>query len=326
MNVVFAGTPDFAAKHLAALLDSHHKVVAVVTQPDRPGKRGKKLVASPVKQLALEASLPVIQPEKRLKTSDLGGLDFDIMVVVAFGQILKTTVLELPAQGCVNVHASMLPRWRGAAPVQRALLAGDNQFGVTIIQMDAGLDTGDILAAREFDLDPIETSASLFSKLETVGPPLLIETLDAIEQGKAGRTTQDSLGIDTCYAHKIEKDEALLGWNQSAVSIDRQVRAFNPDPIAFTYLGDKRVRIHSGQTSEVSGPAGEILDVSKQGVLVGCDAGSYLVTRLQLPVGKGAVLSPPDIMNGFGDLIYPGAAFRDQPSSASVPPKCSVNE
>ena len=310
MKIIFAGTPDFAARHLDALITSSHDVVAVVSQPDRPGKRGKKLVPPPVKQVAEAAGLPVIQPERRLKAADLADIEADIMVVVAFGQILKKPVLEFPRLGCINVHASLLPRWRGAAPVQRAILAGDNEFGVTIIQMDEGLDTGDMLGATAFPLAADETAGSLFGKLEAEGPPLLISTLDALEAGTATHRAQSDTGQETCYAHKIEKEEAHINWHQSAITVDRSVRAFQPDPVAFSFLEDKRVRIHEGQARETEGAPGQILSVSKEGVLVGCGQGSYLITKIQLPVGKGSVLSPADVLNGFGDILHTGTGFQ----------------
>lgn len=311
MNVVFAGTPDFAAGHLEALLASHHRVVAVITQPDKPGKRGKKLMPSPVKVTATKAGFECLQPA-RLRTIDLEELEFDVLVVVAYGQILKPPVLALPKYGCINVHASILPRWRGAAPVQRAILEGDVETGITLIQMDAGLDTGDMLARATVGIASTDTAGSLLTKMLDQGKQSLAETLDLIESGAHKFEPQnDKLA---CYANKIEKGEALIDWQVDAVQIDRQVRAFHPEPVAYTFLDDKRVKVHAGEpVTQSNGNAGEILAVDKQGILVGCATGAYLITAIQLPMGKGAILKPGDVLNGWTDQLYAGVRLGNRP-------------
>lgn len=307
MKIIFAGTPEFAAGYLEALIASEHEIVAVISQPDKPGKRGKKLVPSAVKRVATASDLPVLQPT-RLTLEDVEAISCDLMIVVAYGQILKQAVLDHPKHGCINVHASILPRWRGAAPVQRAILSGDAITGVTLIQMDAGLDTGDMLAKAEVTIDANDNAANIFAKLGSAGHPLLIRTLTDVAAGELAPEKQDS-DIAT-YAHKIEKDEAHLDWSEGALLVDRAVRAFCPDPVAFTYLGDMRVRIHEGEVvSDKKGRAGLILDVSKKGVLIGCGHDAYLIKRIQLPVGKGSVLNGADVLNGRTDLLCTGNSF-----------------
>ncbi len=306
MKLLFAGTPAFAAGYLESLIASDHEVVAVITQPDRPGKRGKKLIPSPVKQIADEVGIPVLQPEK-LKLDHLAELPADLMIVVAYGQILRQPVLDHPRLGCINVHASLLPRWRGAAPVQRALLAGDTETGVTLMQMDAGLDTGDMLRSASVEIEPHDTAGSLLEKLGHVGKPLLIELLENLSDDHVQGETQDD--AESTYASKLEKDEAKISWRAASEIIDRQVRAFQPDPIAFCFLGDKRIKIHEGQATaepQHQSKPGDIISVSKQGVLVACGEGAYLVKKIQIPVGKGAILSGADVLNGWGELVYPG--------------------
>lgn len=307
MRILFAGTPQFAGQHLQALIDSEHEIVAVITQPDKPGKRGKKLVPGPVKIIGEAAGLPILQPAKP-RLGDLEGLSCDVMVVVAFGQILKPDVLAHPRLGCVNVHASILPRWRGAAPIQRAILAGDHETGITLIQMDAGLDTGDMLARELVIIDDKDTSGTLLVKLGERGPPILIHTLAQLEAGSITTTSQDN--DNSRYAHKIEKNEAQIDWSSAADDVDRVVRAFNPDPIAYCFLGDRRIKIHSGcPVADINGPPGEIIRTGKDGVLVGCGKHSYLIEQIQLPVGKGSILTGQDILNGWTDMLKPGITF-----------------
>ncbi|MEH6467663.1 MAG: methionyl-tRNA formyltransferase, partial [Porticoccus sp.] len=241
MHIVFAGTPEFAAHHLQALLDDdHHKIVAVYTQPDRPAGRGKKLTASPVKVLAQAHGLTVNQPVS-LKEAEqqkiLRDLNADIMVVVAYGLLLPKAILDTPHLGCINVHASLLPRWRGAAPIQRAIEAGDKETGVTIMQMDIGLDTGDMLLKAHCPITETDTGGSLHDKLASIGPPALLKTLLELEEGSAVAEKQDDELSN--YAPKISKDEALVDWSQSAKIIARKVRAFNPFPVTYTTLGNE---------------------------------------------------------------------------------------
>lgn len=305
MKLLFAGTPAFAAGYLETLIASDHELVGVVTQPDRPGKRGKKLIPSPVKQLALEAELPVLQPEK-LTLEDLQAYQADLMIVVAYGQILRQPVLDFPRLGCINVHASLLPRWRGAAPVQRAILAGDQETGVTLMQMDAGLDTGDMLDTAIVTIEDTDTSDGLFIKLGNIGKPLLLGLLARLEAGQISpRVQDDSL---TTYASKLGKTEAQIQWHLGAEVIDRQIRAFQPDPVAYCFLDDKRVKIHRGTPLADASHAkpGEILAVEKRGIVVACNNSTFLIERIQIPVGKGAILSGADVLNGWSELIHPG--------------------
>ena len=307
MKVIFAGTPEFAAGNLRALIDSNHDVVAVITQPDKPGKRGKQPVPGPVKKTAAQHGLPVLQPEK-LKVDDLISFDFDLLVVVAFGQILSDDLLAYPRFGCINVHTSLLPRWRGAAPIQRAILEGDEKTGVTIMEIDKGLDTGDMLAWQDFAIENHDTSATVFEKMLTTGGPLLVSVLDRIERGAIEPVKQSDSGA--CYAKKVQKEEAEISWQESNSAIDRKVRAFQPSPVAYTFLDDLRVKIHQGTPVTGDGEPGAILDVSKGGVRVACGEGAYLIERIQLPVGKGKILTPSDVLNGRTDLINTAASFN----------------
>ena len=240
LNIIFAGTPDFAAQHLQAILNSQHNVIAVYTQPDKPAGRGKKLQASPVKQLAEQNNIPVYQPKSLRKEEaqfELKVLNADVMVVVAYGLILPKAVLDAPRLGCLNVHGSILPRWRGAAPIQRSIWAGDAQTGVTIMQMDEGLDTGDMLHKVYCDILPTETSTSLYNKLAELAPSALIDVLDNLENGKFIAEKQDD--SQSNYAEKLSKEEAQLDWSLSAMQLERNIRAFNPWPIAYFSTEDK---------------------------------------------------------------------------------------
>jgi methionyl-tRNA formyltransferase len=306
LRVIFAGTPDFAAAHLQALLDAPDiSVIGVYSQPDRPAGRGKKLTASPVKKLALEHQLPVFQPQS-LKDPEqqriLSELRADIMVVVAYGLILPQTVLDAPRLGCINVHASILPRWRGAAPIQRAIEAGDSETGVTIMQMDAGLDTGAMLSISRCKIDSGETSASLHSKLEQLGAPALLHTLEALNAELAVAVEQD--GELSCYAAKITKQEALIDWSQSAQSLDRQIRAFNPFPAAYTTLGELRIKIWRAEPTATLGQAsGQIISADNTGLLVSCGEQSLLITEIQLP-GKSR-MAVSEVLKSRGELFAP---------------------
>jgi methionyl-tRNA formyltransferase len=286
LKIIFAGTPDFAAAHLQALIDSpHHSVIAVYTQPDRPAGRGKKLKPSAVKLLAEANSLPVFQPQS-LKDSEqqqvLADLQADIMVVVAYGLILPQAVLDTPKLGCINVHGSILPRWRGAAPIQRAIEAGDEETGVTIMQMDAGLDTGAMLCISRCPIESTDSSATMYKKLEELGAPALLSTLDNLQTGKALAVVQDD--SQSCYAAKIDKSEALIDWSKPAAILDRQIRAFNPFPAAYTVLGDLRIKIWQADLVPASTqPAGQIISADNSGLLVSCGEQSLLLTEIQLP-------------------------------------------
>jgi len=306
LRVLFAGTPDFAAAHLQALLDAPDmSVIGVYTQPDRPAGRGKKLTASPVKKLALDHKLPVFQPQS-LKDPDqqriLSELQADIMVVVAYGLILPQAVLDTPQLGCINVHGSILPRWRGAAPIQRAIEAGDTETGVTIMQMDAGLDTGAMLSVSRCAIDSNETSASLHQKLEQLGAPALLHTLKSIAAGLAVAVDQDDQL--SCYAAKITKQEALIDWNQSAQILDRQIRAFNPFPAAYTTLGELRIKIWQAEPATAASLApGQIISADNTGLLVSCGEQSLLITEIQLP-GKSR-MAVSEVLKSRGEFFVP---------------------
>lgn len=306
MRVLFAGTPDFATAHLQALIDaSDISVIGVYSQPDRPAGRGKKLTASSVKKLALEHQLPVFQPQS-LKDPEqqriLAELQADIMVVVAYGLILPQAVLNSPRLGCINVHASILPRWRGAAPIQRAIEAGDSETGVTIMQMDAGLDTGDMLSISRCNIDDRETSASLHSKLALLGAPALLHTLESLACGRAEAVKQnDQL---SCYAAKITKQEALIDWGKPALKLDRQIRAFNPFPTAYTILGELRIKIWQAEPTSASGLVpGQIISADSAGILVSCGEQSLLLTEIQLP-GKSR-MAVTEVLKSRGELFAP---------------------
>jgi len=289
MKIIFAGTPQFSVPTLQALLDANYEVIAVYTQPDRPAGRGQKLQASPVKQLAEQYQLPICQPPTLRNVDEqkiLADWQADVMIVIAYGLIVPKVVLEIPPLGCINVHASLLPRWRGAAPIHRAILAGDNQTGITIMQMDEGLDTGAMLHKVSTSISATETTQSLHDRLAVLGAQALIETLKNLVLGKI--IPQPQSDIDTCYAKKIEKIEAIIQWQQSAIEIDRQVRAFNPWPIAYTLLDEQPLRIWQTQplTEITTATPGTIIQVNKNGIDIATGHGTLRLLRLQLPGGK----------------------------------------
>ncbi len=293
----------FAARHLATLIDSEHDILAVYTQPDRPAGRGKKLTPSPVKTLALEHDIPVHQPIS-LKDSDaqqtLAELNADIMVVVAYGLLLPQAVLNTPKHGCINVHASLLPRWRGAAPIQRAIEAGDTTTGITIMQMDIGLDTGDMLLIRECPILPTDTAGDLHDRLIEIGPPALLEALHDIHEGRGQAQKQDDTLSN--YATKIEKTEANINWQTPAHDIAQKIRAFNPFPVSFTELKGERIKIHNAHlsTAPASKPPGTVI-IEGKNIIVHCGEGSLIIDQLQLP-GKKAC-DAATFLNGFAHLL-----------------------
>lgn len=305
MRLIFAGTPDFAAHHLQTLIDSEHQLVGVYTQPDRRAGRGKKLLPSPVKQLAEAHQLPVFQPAS-LKDPDaqqqLQSLGADVMVVVAYGLLLPQAVLDAPKFGCINVHASLLPRWRGAAPIQRAVEAGDTESGITIMQMDIGLDTGAMLITTQCPITPGETGGSLHDKLMQQGGPALLQALQQIEQGTLQPCQQDDQLAN--YASKLSKEEAAIDWHRSADELDRLIRAFNPFPMAYFSEGSDRIRVWQASVEEASGQPGEILQSDASGLLVACGSGSLRLEQIQLPGKKAAVFK--DILNGHAQRFSAG--------------------
>ncbi|MCG9641914.1 MULTISPECIES: methionyl-tRNA formyltransferase [Vibrio] len=298
LRIVFAGTPDFAARHLAALLSSEHEVIAVYTQPDRPAGRGKKLTASPVKNIALENNIPVYQPENFKSDEakqELADLNADIMVVVAYGLLLPQVVLDTPRLGCINVHGSILPRWRGAAPIQRSIWAGDKETGVTIMQMDIGLDTGDMLSIATLPIEATDTSASMYEKLAGLGPDALVECLSDIASGKAVAEKQDDELAN--YAKKLSKEEARINWSDDAAHIERCVRAFNPWPMSHFEAAENSIKVWQSRVAEQTSdkPAGTILQADKTGIYVATGQGVLVLEQLQVP-GKKA-MSVQDILN-----------------------------
>ncbi|WP_163830697.1 methionyl-tRNA formyltransferase [Spartinivicinus ruber] len=315
LRIVFAGTPEFAATHLQALLDSPHQVIAVYTQPDRPSGRGRKLTPSPVKILAETHQIPVLQPTS-LKSPEaqveLAELNADVMVVVAYGLLLPQLILDTPRYGCINVHASLLPKWRGAAPIQRAIAAGDKTTGVTIMQMDAGLDTGDMLTINECEITNQDTGGSLHDKLAEIGPPALLTTLQQISTNQLQPQQQDH--AHASYAHKLSKQEAHLNWQLSASELDCIIRAFNPWPVAFTELDGQRIRIWEAEPlasnkepladspSETSG--GTIISAGKEGLDIACGSGMLRIKQLQLPNSKAVGIQ--ELLNSRKDKFQPG--------------------
>ena len=287
MKIIFAGTPDFAARALAALL-GEHQIAAVLTQPDRPAGRGMQLSASPVKQLALQHGLPVLQPPT-LKTEEarhsIAALDADVMVVAAYGLILPKAVLQLPRHGCLNIHASLLPRWRGAAPIPRAILAGDSETGITIMQMDEGLDTGDMLLRRACPIEQNDTAQTLHDKLAAIGADCILETLRLLQANRLTPVQQDNGAA--CYAAKLLKSEAQIDWRQDARQIERAVRAYNPFPVCHASLDGVAIKIWQAALQEgAQGAAGKVLAVDKHGITVACGKDALRLEVLQRPGGK----------------------------------------
>ncbi len=299
LNIAFAGTPAFAAHILETLLNERtHTISCVYTQPDKPAGRGRKIQKSPVKELAETYKLLVRQPENRQQLQlddDLGQLD--VLVVAAYGMLIPGLVLKRPRFGCINIHTSLLPRWRGAAPVQWAILAGDVETGITIMQMDAGLDTGDILYQQSCPIHPTDTAGILFESLAVIGSDCLLKTLHKISLRSVNPVRQPEAGVS--YAHKIQKSDALIDWHRSAIEIDRQIRAFNPEPVAFTILNTHMIRIWQAeildiQTREI--PPGTVLNFSAAGLDITTNDKVIRIMKLQLP-GK-QVMDCRDFFNG----------------------------
>lgn len=312
LRIIFAGTPEFAATSLQALLESEHQVVAVLTQPDRPSGRGKKLTAGPVKALALSHELPVLQPLSLRDANIAEQLDAyaaDVMVVVAYGLLIPPAVLALPRYGCINVHGSLLPRWRGAAPIQRAIEAGDAQTGVGIMQMEAGLDTGPVLLERRTPIAADDTGASVHDRLAALGATALTDALLDLPTLQANATVQPEDGIT--YAHKLSKEDALLDWADEPARQVNRVRAFNPWPVAWTYYGGEPLKIWAAQAlSAGSAAPGTIIKVAAEGLTVATGSGAVLLTELQLP-GKRA-MSVADLLRGRPDYFKAGEVLGER--------------
>lgn len=310
MKIIFAGTAAFAVPFLQSLINSEHEICAVYTQPDRPAGRGLKLHASPVKEFAQQNGLLVLQPES-LDNADvlarMRAFNADVMVDVAYGLLIPEAVLKMFRFDCVNVHPSLLPRWRGAAPIERAILAGDALTGVTIMLVDAGWDTGDILTQVELPILADDTAASLSVKLQETGAQLLQNTLRDLEQGKIIPQKQDD--ARSCYAKKIVKEEAVINWSAEAVSLERQVRAFIPRPVAYTLLNGERVKIWRVQViiGVGDGLPGEIVAAGKDGIDVVTGNGILRMLELQLPGGK--ILTAQQILNSKGEFFKAGTKF-----------------
>ncbi len=304
MRIIFAGTPHFAAAALEALLAQQFDVAAALTQPDRPAGRGLQLTPSPVRQLALQHGLPVLQP-RSLKDEgvqrELAEYAADVMVVAAYGLILPPAVLQLPRHGCLNIHASLLPRWRGAAPIQRAILAGDGETGITIMQMDAGLDTGDMLLKKTCPIGAHDTTQTLHDKLAALGAEAIVEALRLLERGQLARMAQDA--AQATYAAKLTKDEAQIDWAEDAANIARAVRAYNPFPVAHTTLKAATIKIwQASARTGLSGEPGTILAVEKNSIIVACGRGALCLEVLQRPNAKA--LPAAQFVQGFA--VHPG--------------------
>ena len=320
LNIIFAGTPDFAAQHLAALINSEHKVIAVYCPPDKPAGRGKKLTACATKLLALEHNISVEQPinfKEAAAQQQLAQYGADIMVVVAYGLLLPEVILNAPRLGCINVHGSILPKWRGAAPIQRSLEAGDKKTGVTIMQMDKGLDTGDMILTAECAIENIDTSASLYEKLAKLGPPALIQTLALMAQPNYLASDHNIVQDNelATYAHKLDKAAAELNWQLSASELDRKIRAYIPWPVAqFTFTESEtkqhRLRVWQASVQEYQGNAepGTIISADKHGIAVATADGALRLEVIQLP-GKKA-LAVKDILNGRSDWFAVGSLIN----------------
>ena len=289
MKLIFAGTPEFAATALAAILAAGREVALVLTQPDRPAGRGMALQASPVKRLAEQHGIPVFLPTtlKDVAAQErVSAVGADVMVVAAYGLILPQAVLDMPRFGCINIHASLLPRWRGAAPIQRAILAGDARTGVCIMQMEAGLDTGPVLLSESLAIDAADTAATLHDRLADLGASLIVNAL-----GRLPLPVSAQAADGVTYAAKLEKSEALIDWSKSAVDIDRQVRAFNPFPVAMTTLDGSPLKVWAAQLEPADRCCpntlpGELIIADRRGIVVACGSGALCITELQKAGGK----------------------------------------
>ena len=306
LKIIFAGTPDFAAKHLAALLETNHQIVGVLTRHDKPAGRGKKLTPSPVKILAEEHQIPIFQPTTLKDTENqqwIKDRNADLMIVVAYGLILPQAVLDIPRLGCLNVHGSLLPRWRGAAPIQRSIWAGDSETGVTIMQMDAGLDTGDMLYKTICPITHDDTSATLYEKLAITGPKALIHTVEMLSSGLCVPEKQDDKLAN--YAEKLSKEEARIDWQQPAEHIERCIRAFNPWPMSYFIIQEQLIKVWQAEviTEIHNKQPGTIISADKKGISIATGSGILNITQLQ-PPGKKA-MSAQDLLNSRREWFTP---------------------
>ena len=298
LRTVFMGTPDFALSTLQGLIDAGCQMVGVYTQPDRPKGRGKQLAAPPVKELALSHGLPVFQPTKLRQpeaVEELRQLAPDLIVVVAFGQILPKSVLEIPAHGCINVHASLLPKYRGAAPINKAIIDGETETGITTMYMDVGLDTGDMLIKQSLSIGPNETAGELHDRLALLGRETMLETLQQLCAGNLQRKSQDD--SQSSYAPMLKKEDGCLDWTRSAADLHNQVRGLDPWPGAYTHLGGELLKLARTQVVEGSGLPGSILTATRDGIEVACGSGSLLIGDLQLAGRKR--LAAGDFLRGY---------------------------
>ena len=284
MKVIFAGTPDFAAAALKAIAAAGFEIPLVLTQPDRPKGRGMQLAPSPVKQAALELGLRVAQPEKLRNNAEalqmLEEVEADVMVVAAYGLILPQDVLDTPKHGCLNIHASLLPRWRGAAPIQRAIEAGDAETGVCIMQMDIGLDTGDVVSEHRYAIQPTDTANEVHDALMNLGAEAIVADLQQLKaEGRLKSVKQPEKGVT--YAQKLSKEEARIDWNESAAVIERKIRAFNPVPAAWVEYQGKPMKIWRAEAVAQQGRAGEVLSCSSDGLIIACGENALKITELQ---------------------------------------------
>jgi methionyl-tRNA formyltransferase len=307
MRLIFAGTPAFAATALAALIRSEHQVVQVLTRPDAAAGRGMKQISSEVKQLALSQGLPVFQPatlRDEAAVRRIAAVGADVMVVAAYGLILPANVIAAFPGGCINIHASLLPRWRGAAPIQHALLAGDSETGISIMRMDEGLDTGPVYVTKSIPVDPGETAGSLHDKLARLGADTIVAALSGIESGHLRAHAQAAQGAT--YAHKIKREQARIDWTRPAAEIERAVRAFDPFPGAFSEFDDKVIKVWKAELAgSAAGQPGLVDAVSDDGIIVHCGDGALRLTELQRPGGKR--LPAADFLRGFS--IAPSQRF-----------------
>lgn len=309
-RILFAGTPDFAARHLTSLLNSHHEVIAVYTKPDKPAGRGQHLQESPVKQLALAADIPVFQPKTLRDTeiqTQLKNHQADIMVVVAYGLILPQTVLDIPKLGCINVHGSLLPKWRGAAPIQRSIWAGDCETGITIMQMDAGVDTGDILHTARCPITTEDTSATLYEKLAELGCTTLLDALRYMGQGKLSPIRQDH--TQATHAHKLTKVEAELDFTKSAIQLHQEIRAFDPWPNSYFHYQQQAIKVKqaSVEPADSSRPCGEIIQCDAQGLEISTAQGRLRLEKIQLPNKRSMPVQ--DIVNAHPNWFQVGTSL-----------------